>query len=48
MKKWYIYVCPECGFRIVGLDKIEGRVHCPEFKCRKTITPKLVDIKAAE
>jgi DNA-directed RNA polymerase subunit RPC12/RpoP len=47
MKNWYIYVCPECGYRINTLDKITVRVHCPSFPCRKTITPQLVDIKAA-
>lgn len=43
-KKWYVYVCTECGHRIHSLDKIKIKVFCPEFKCRKPITPKLVDM----
>jgi hypothetical protein len=42
MDKWYIYICPECDYRIISLDKIKHSVHCPSFECRKTMTPKLV------
>ena len=40
---WFVYSCPECRDRIHSLDKIETRVYCPSFRCRKTVTLKLID-----